>query len=226
MARGSYGSSPEAPGIDEAAVAREVQGSVQGAVPARAFRRAARVLEAWIVIAVGVLCVMAATGVFFGFAPTSLQLARSMGGGVSSGGLEHPLGRIFGSHDQDWDVSGPERNSTSDWLQTKNNLTKIAWAASDTDAAKKFFLRYSSSMAALDGCDPSCECGTQGRVMLNGSSGFGLHSVDAFTHPTGAINVSGIEKVFTLKVGDASTYVDVMDHHAGLWAPDLDGVVV
>ena len=224
MARG-YGSSPAAPA---AAVPKRAQGragSVQA--PSAPYQHAARVLEAWIVIAVGAMCVMATTGVVLGYAPSSLQFARSFGAALPDAprrARDYAASVVGRNHDQTR-ASGPNRTSSSDWLQTKNNLTKIAWAASDTDAAKKFFLRYSSSMAALDGCDPSCECGTQGRVMLNGTSGFGLHTVDAFTHPSGDLNVSAIEKVFTQKVGDSSAYVDVFDHHAGLWAPDLDDVV-
>ncbi|KAH8048220.1 hypothetical protein JL722_12624 [Aureococcus anophagefferens] len=217
MARG-YGSSPAAPA---AAVPKRAQGragSVQA--PSAPYQHAARVLEAWIVIAVGALCVMATTGVVLGYAPSSLQFARSFGAALPDAprrARDYAASIVGRNHDQTR-ASGPNRTSSSDWLQTKNNLTKIAWAASDTDAAKKFFLRYSSSMAALDGCDPSCECGTQGRVMLNGTSGFGLHTVDAFTHPSGDLNVSAIEKVFTQKVvvefvGSSQTSLDPAEIH-------------
>ena len=223
MAVGGYGT-PVA--------SRSVRRDPGAAAPRPRVSRAGKMLEAWIVVAVGVICATAAAGVALGYAPAApSSFARAIGvraASVRDVVRERPAVAGYGRTPTTQSTpAGPRRNaSVGDWLQTKNNLTKMAWAASDTDAAKTFLLRYASSMAALDGCDPSCECGSQGRVMLNGSSGFGLHSVDAWTRPTGAgLNVSALERVFAAKIGSMGSYVDVMDHHVALWAPDLDAIV-
>ena len=49
------------------------------------------------------------------------------------------------------------------------NVTKMTWASSNPVAARRFFMDYLPAQKAMDGCHPTCECGTQGRVELNGS---------------------------------------------------------
>ena len=82
-------------------------------------------------------------------------------------------------------------------------------------------------MKARDGCSPTCECGTQGRVELNGSfvgyqNMFGLHTVDSFEKPSGPLSLAQVEAVFDAKLSDMNSYADVMDFHVGLFTLDLD----
>ena len=85
------------------------------------------------------------------------------------------------------------------------NVTKMTWAASDPVSARRWFRRFLDVQKAADGCNPTCECGTQGRVELNGSfvgfqSMFGLHTVDSFTKPSGPLALSMMESIYTAKV--------------------------
>ena len=107
------------------------------------------------------------------------------------------------------------------------NVTKMTWAVTDPVSARRWFRKYLSVAKATDGCTPTCSCGTQGRVELNGTvlgyqSMFGLHTVDAFTKPSGPQTLGSIEAVYDFKLGSLSNYVDVMDFHIGLFALDLD----
>lgn len=106
-----------------------------------------------------------------------------------------------------------------------NNLTKMTWATTDPIAAQEFFLKYVPSHKALDGCDPYCTCGVQGRVTMNGTSDFGLHATNDMFHPSGTLTVGDLEAVFTTKFAEFSMYTDVMDYHAGLWTPNLDSTI-
>ena len=108
---------------------------------------------------------------------------------------------------------------------TVNNVTKMTWAASDPVAARDFFLKYLPSSEASDGCSPRCKCGIQGRVTLDGTSAFGLHSTFDAEHPTGPLNLSHVETIFSTKVGGLERYVDVLDHHVGLYWSSLDSLV-
>ena len=108
----------------------------------------------------------------------------------------------------------------------QNNLTKMTWASTDPILVQEFFLKYVPSHKALDGCDPYCECGVQGRVTCNGTSDFGLHATNDMVHPSGTKSVADLEEIFTSKYAAFAEYTDVMDHHVGLWTPDLDLTIV
>lgn len=153
-----------------------------------------------------------------GAAATSLLAHVAAPGGAPAEPLASPA-----AHDVPAEApSAPVGTST---VVNDNNLTKMTWACTDPIAAQEFFLKYVPSHKALDGCDPYCRCGVQGRVTINGTSEFGLHATNDMHHPSGTLSVADIERIFTEKFVEFSEYTDVMDYHAGLWTPNLDSTI-
>ena len=167
----------------------------------------------WATRGAGALATLAAVGALL----SRTAPPRFEGASLAGGHHHHRDGGARASEDNSWDD-----------VASIVNVTKMTWAASDPVAARRWFREYLPVQKARDGCTPFCECGTQGRVELNGSvigyqGMFGLHTVDSFEKPSGPLSLSQIEAVFDAKLSDmAGKYADVMDFHVGLFALNLD----
>eukprot|EP00493_Phyllostaurus_siculus_P023310 UN23646 len=104
-------------------------------------------------------------------------------------------------------------------------------------------MKYLPVECADDSCpDNTCTCGTQGRVALktgiigkNGtlgvSSGFGIHTVNAYgkdhsrAKASGELTVADIEALFDERIGDFSTFTPWSDYNTGLYTKILDSYI-
>ena len=92
-----------------------------------------------------------------------------------------------------------------------DGIAKYTRGQSDPRSCLAFFEKYLNGAEAVDDCPEGlCECGTQGRFQMNGSSEveitknvcgpFGVHAINCSYHPYGEYSLADIEKMQAAEV--------------------------